>query len=42
VVPLQLVKQSGVEIMHSGWGNGHFLNHRVKADALETMPWPSP
>jgi hypothetical protein len=42
VAPLQLAKQSGVEIVHSGWGNGCFLNRRVKADASETVPWPSP
>jgi hypothetical protein len=38
VAPLQLAKRSGVEIMHTGWGNGHFLNRRVKGDASETMP----
>jgi hypothetical protein len=42
VVPLQLAKQSSVEIVRSGWGNGRFSNRRVKADALETASWSSP
>jgi hypothetical protein len=42
MAPLQLVERSGMEIVHSGWGNGHFSNCHVKGDALETAPWPPP
>jgi hypothetical protein len=42
MAPLQLAKRSDVEIMRSGWGNGHFLNRRVKGDVSETAPWPPP
>jgi hypothetical protein len=38
VAPLQLAERSGVEIMRSGWGNGHFSNRRIKGDASETVP----
>jgi hypothetical protein len=38
VAPLQLAKQSGVEIVRSGWSNGRFSNRRIKGDASETTP----
>jgi hypothetical protein len=42
VAPLQSTKRSGVEIVHSGWGNGRFSNYCVKGDVSEIVPWPPP
>jgi hypothetical protein len=42
VAPPRLTKRSGVEVVRSGWGNGHFSNRRIKGDASETAPWPPP
>jgi hypothetical protein len=38
MAPLQLAKRSGVEIVRSGWSNGHFLDRHIKGDASETAP----